>query len=478
MPTPKPDLATNEAFLRYQRHGRPEDLATVFDGTAAELLRVANYLTPGLDVADDMVQATYLTAIENRHSYKPQANVTAWLLGILVNLVRSMHRSQGRIPASTVSLVDVEAVAKGGDSHRALEVKELTKAVADGIAKLPEIYRSTLSIHLRFGLQAKEIALSLHQPLPTVRKRLSRGMALLRKALPSSLIAGTVVLTTPVSGLTAMREAVLTKATATLAAQSAVGTSTAALAKLGLWVSAGTLSAAALALVFSGSTPDLGSGLDAEPSSSTVAHVAANGQEDSVDSPAVAMVAQQANPFSPVSQGVTLFSVAKFNRKATTMNSNNSNSASSTMRGLGLPGFIFGASMLMPGMSQAQSVIYNHDGPVAGARFGTSVSDAGDVNFDGYADVIVGSPRDGSGPDGIVGTGDDISFGGNAFVFSGKDGNPLYTKLGGTAFDQFGNFVSGLGDLNADGYDDFAVANSFRSADPDGTPASGDELVV
>lgn len=77
-------------------------------------------------------------------------------------------------------------------------------------------------------------------------------------------------------------------------------------------------------------------------------------------------------------------------------------------------------------------------------------SEAGDVNGDGYADVVLGS-LDWNGGQGRV-----------LVYFGGADGLATATPqslIGSTAFarNQFGRFVDPAGDVNADGYDDLLV---------------------
>jgi len=82
--------------------------------------------------------------------------------------------------------------------------------------------------------------------------------------------------------------------------------------------------------------------------------------------------------------------------------------------------------------------------------FGRKVSGAGDVNGDGFDDLIVGAPRDDNNG----------TESGNARVFSGADGSLLYDIDGDSAGDGFGRPVCGAGDVNGDGFDDFMVGAS------------------
>ncbi|MCF8341400.1 MAG: FG-GAP-like repeat-containing protein [Chitinophagaceae bacterium] len=88
-----------------------------------------------------------------------------------------------------------------------------------------------------------------------------------------------------------------------------------------------------------------------------------------------------------------------------------------------------------------------------GAYMGNAVSSAGDINGDGYSDVIVGAYKYDNG--GIA-----IDQGA-VFIYYGSTigiNTSISTKLGSNAPDAwFGNSVSGAGDVNGDGYSDVIV---------------------
>ncbi len=87
----------------------------------------------------------------------------------------------------------------------------------------------------------------------------------------------------------------------------------------------------------------------------------------------------------------------------------------------------------------------------AGAQFGAAVATAGDVNGDGYADVLVGAPLF-----------DNFEAEkGRAFLYlgsaTGLAASPSWLKEGGQAMEHFGAALGTAGDVNADGYADVVV---------------------
>jgi len=101
----------------------------------------------------------------------------------------------------------------------------------------------------------------------------------------------------------------------------------------------------------------------------------------------------------------------------------------------------------------------------SGSEFGYSVASAGDVNGDGYSDVIVGEPW-------YISDGKALVYHGSA---SGLSTTPAWTARGGQADCNFGNSVASAGDVNGDGYSDVIVGAEYytTSFPPNYYPSGG-----
>lgn len=106
-------------------------------------------------------------------------------------------------------------------------------------------------------------------------------------------------------------------------------------------------------------------------------------------------------------------------------------------------GFNAGSAIVYSGADG--SILYQWDGTASSDVLGVSAAGAGDVNGDGYADLIVGA------------SGTNLDYGA-AYVYSGINGALLYTWGGTQSGDQLGKKVAGAGDLNGDGFDDLLIS--------------------
>jgi hypothetical protein len=96
----------------------------------------------------------------------------------------------------------------------------------------------------------------------------------------------------------------------------------------------------------------------------------------------------------------------------------------------------------------ASSAGWTAEGNQAVAHFGASVSTAGDVNGDGFSDVIIGAPSYNGGE----------SYEGRAFVYHGSetglDASPSWTAESNYPGARFGWSVATAGDVTGDGFSD------------------------
>lgn len=99
-------------------------------------------------------------------------------------------------------------------------------------------------------------------------------------------------------------------------------------------------------------------------------------------------------------------------------------------------------TLLVGGLARGQEISFSIYGDASGDLFGKVVSGAGDVNGDGYPDLLIAAP---SG----------IHLASYVRIISGISGSEIRTLIGGSP--NFGVSVDGIGDVNLDGFGDIAV---------------------
>lgn len=128
--------------------------------------------------ADDVVQQTWLTALESPPRYA--RNLRGWLARVVRRHVFRRARAEAR------RRLHEEASGRGGASPPADDCAaraEVQRRLAEAVTALAEPYRTAVVLRYFDGLKPGAIARRLGVPVETVRTRLKRALATLRERL-------------------------------------------------------------------------------------------------------------------------------------------------------------------------------------------------------------------------------------------------------------------------------------------------------
>jgi RNA polymerase sigma-70 factor (ECF subfamily) len=142
-------------------------------------------LTRSREEAQDLSQEAIVRAYEAFDRFDGR-NFKAWILRILTNLYINRYRQRQR-EAPSSSLDEDGAIDPVADERetpeRQLFDDLLSAEVEDALAKVPPDFRTAVILSDIEGLSYEEIAAATNVPIGTVRSRLARGRAFLRREL-------------------------------------------------------------------------------------------------------------------------------------------------------------------------------------------------------------------------------------------------------------------------------------------------------
>jgi RNA polymerase sigma-70 factor (ECF subfamily) len=159
-----------------------ERLSALAASESPTLYRMARSLVRDDDRARDLVQATFLRALERSGQFRG-GDPAAWLRRILWRLAIDGVRRDGReLPAEDVEerWADDRYTV---DAERVVARAELRSELEDALIRLPFALRSVVVLHDVEGWTVAHIADTLELGLPAAKQRLRRGRMMLVSAL-------------------------------------------------------------------------------------------------------------------------------------------------------------------------------------------------------------------------------------------------------------------------------------------------------
>jgi RNA polymerase sigma-70 factor (ECF subfamily) len=212
--------ADDARLVREVAAGSQSALGDLYDRYVDAVFAAANRLTSDRQVAEEVVQETFLALWNRAELFDPAVgSLAAWLHTIARNRTVDRLRAAGRrpnlIPLSSAAGEDegdgvaldrlvgagtvIGGAAIGRGPEGELAVTELRDILRDALAGLPEAERTAIILAYREELTQSEIAERLGWPLGTVKTRTRRALLRLRQALTEELGPGLEPVPIPVA---------------------------------------------------------------------------------------------------------------------------------------------------------------------------------------------------------------------------------------------------------------------------------------
>ena len=145
--------------------------------------------------AEDIVQETFLKAIDKIDQFRLESSFGTWLYSIALNEARALFAKRKQAELKPIE----EYLPAGGenhsghdsehslfdwkDPHRELEADELRRIIDEAIADLPYKYREAFLLRYIEELPVKEIASMIHETEAATKSRILRARLALRDYL-------------------------------------------------------------------------------------------------------------------------------------------------------------------------------------------------------------------------------------------------------------------------------------------------------
>jgi len=150
---------------------------------------VVNQVDRNRDIAEDIVQETFLAALKSAKGFKGRSSAYTWLCSIAYHKVADHYRRQSRERKRMVSGIDVDTVDDTENPGRQpqpdslIESAETRQVVNEALAKLPWDYRQVLILKYVEEMSVAEISQIMDRSPKSIEGLLTRS----RKALQTHL---------------------------------------------------------------------------------------------------------------------------------------------------------------------------------------------------------------------------------------------------------------------------------------------------
>ena len=166
------------------RTGDAAAFDAVYDAFNGRLYNFLARLSNKRDVAEDLLEETWLRLVKHARRLRPDTRLGPWLFTVARHVYASYCRSRLLEDSHAADLMGLWPHGRPGPSpFEALETSETGRRLATALASLPLTHREALLLVLVQGLRHAEAAEICGVTTETMRQRVSRARALLARRL-------------------------------------------------------------------------------------------------------------------------------------------------------------------------------------------------------------------------------------------------------------------------------------------------------
>jgi RNA polymerase sigma-70 factor (ECF subfamily) len=198
------------ALLAALRDGDEAAFAQLVDQHAPSMLRVARGYVPSREIAEEVVQETWLALLKGIDNFEGRSSLRTWLFAVMINIaksrgIRERRDADAAIVAFTGGSVDPARFRAADDPYPghwkqgeepapfpdtpegSLLGNELVDVARRELDKLPDRQRMVVTLRDMLGFDSGEVCELLDISVANQRVLLHRGRAAVRQALEDYL---------------------------------------------------------------------------------------------------------------------------------------------------------------------------------------------------------------------------------------------------------------------------------------------------
>lgn len=173
------------------RAGDPDAFDAVYEAFHARLYNFLARLSNRRDVAEDLVEETWLRLVAHARKLRPDTRLAPWLFTVARNLHVSYCRARVFEDAHSEGLIGLWPCGLPQPSpFESVEATEVQRRVATALGSLPATYREALLLVVVEGLSPSAAAAVCGVSAECMRQRLSRARARLARHLSDGESSG------------------------------------------------------------------------------------------------------------------------------------------------------------------------------------------------------------------------------------------------------------------------------------------------